>query len=90
MIIKYIPLQQGLRLVCALILFTYINIRVIGLLLLTQFSKQYYLHHIYNSYLCNIRIKENIKGKGITLSQLADTMGVSRQALSRQVVGNYL
>jgi len=44
-----------------LILFTYINIRVIGLLLLTQFSKQYYLHHIYNSYLCNIRIKEILK-----------------------------
>jgi len=34
--------------------------------------------------------KRNIKGKGITLSQLADTMGVSRQALSRQVVGIYL
>ena len=34
--------------------------------------------------------KRNIKGKGITLSQLADTMGVSRQALSRQVAGKLL
>ena len=31
--------------------------------------------------------KRNIKRKGLTLSQLADTMGVIRQALSRQVTG---
>lgn len=31
--------------------------------------------------------KRNIKRKGLTLSQLADTTGVSRQALSRQVTG---
>lgn len=60
------------------------------LLLLTLFNKQYYLHYIYNSYLYNMRIKEILKEKGITLSQLADTMGVSRQALSRQVAGKLL
>lgn len=37
-----------------------------------------------------MRIKEILKEKGITLSQLADTMGVSRQALSRQVAGKLL
>ena len=37
-----------------------------------------------------MRIKEILKEKGITLSQLADTMGVSRQALSRQVGGKLL
>ena len=37
-----------------------------------------------------MRIKEILKEKGITLSQLADTMGVSRQALSRQVAGRLL
>jgi len=31
--------------------------------------------------------KRNIKRKGLTLSQLADTTGVIRQALSRQVTG---
>ena len=44
----------------------------------------------YNIYLCTMRIKEILKEKGITLSQLADTMGVSRQALSRQVAGKLL
>ena len=34
--------------------------------------------------------KRNIKRKGLTLSQLADTMDVSRQALSRQVAGKLL
>ncbi len=37
-----------------------------------------------------MRIKEILKEKGITLSQLAYTMGVSRQALSRQVAGKLL
>lgn len=37
-----------------------------------------------------MRIKEILKEKSITLSQLADTMGVSRQALSRQVAGKLL
>ena len=37
-----------------------------------------------------MRIKEILKEKGITLSQLADNMGVSRQALSRQVAGKLL
>ena len=37
-----------------------------------------------------MRIKEILKEEGITLSQLADTMGVSRQALSRQVAGKLL
>ena len=37
-----------------------------------------------------MRIKEILKEKGITLSQLADTMDVSRQALSRQVAGKLL
>ena len=37
-----------------------------------------------------MRIKEILKEKGITLSLLADTMGVSRQALSRQVAGKLL
>lgn len=37
-----------------------------------------------------MRIKEILKEKGIALSQLADTMGVSRQALSRQVAGKLL
>lgn len=37
-----------------------------------------------------MRIKEILKEKGITLSQLAETMGVSRQALSRQVAGKLL
>lgn len=37
-----------------------------------------------------MRIKEILKEKGITLSQLAGTMGVSRQALSRQVAGKLL
>lgn len=34
--------------------------------------------------------KRNIKRKGLTLSQLTDTMDVSRQALSRQVAGKLL
>ena len=34
--------------------------------------------------------KRNIKRKGLTLSQLADTMDVSRKALSRQVAGKLL
>ena len=37
-----------------------------------------------------MRIKEILKENGITLSQLADTMDVSRQALSRQVAGKLL
>ena len=37
-----------------------------------------------------MRIKEILKEKGITLSQLAGIMGVSRQALSRQVAGKLL
>lgn len=37
-----------------------------------------------------MRIKEILKEKGITLSRLADNMGVSRQALSRQVAGKLL
>lgn len=34
--------------------------------------------------------KRNIKRKGLILSQLADTMGVIRQALSRQMTGKLL
>ena len=34
--------------------------------------------------------KRNIKREGLTLSQLADTMDVIRQALSRQVAGKLL
>lgn len=37
-----------------------------------------------------MRIKEILKEKGITLSQLAAKMNVSRQALSRQVGGKLL
>ena len=37
-----------------------------------------------------MRIKEILKEKGITLSQLAAKMDVSRQALSRQVAGKLL
>ena len=37
-----------------------------------------------------MRIKEILKEKGITLNQLAEKMGVSRQALSRQVGGKLL
>ncbi|MGI6814623.1 helix-turn-helix domain-containing protein [Bacteroides sp. KG122] len=37
-----------------------------------------------------MRIKDILKEKGMTLSQLADQMGVSRQALSRQVAGKLL
>ena len=36
------------------------------------------------------RIKEIISSKGKTITQLADEMGVSRQALSRQVSGKLL
>lgn len=36
------------------------------------------------------RIKEILKAKGITMNELADTLGVSRQALSRQVQGKML
>ena len=37
-----------------------------------------------------MRIKEILKEKGMTLQELADKMGVSRQALSRQVGGKLL
>jgi transcriptional regulator with XRE-family HTH domain len=36
------------------------------------------------------RIKEILKDKGITMNELADKLGVSRQALSRQVQGKML
>ena len=37
-----------------------------------------------------IRVKEILKERGITLNELAETLGVSRQALSRQVQGKML
>ncbi len=36
------------------------------------------------------RIKEILKEKGMTLNELAETLGVSRQALSRQIQGKML
>ena len=36
------------------------------------------------------RIKEILKEKGMTLNELAETLGVTRQALSRQVQGKML
>lgn len=36
------------------------------------------------------RVKEILKERGITLNELAETLGVSRQALSRQVQGKML
>lgn len=36
------------------------------------------------------RIKEILKERGITLNELAETLGVSRQALSKQVQGKML
>lgn len=37
-----------------------------------------------------MRIKEILKEKGISVQELADTLGVSRQALSRQIAGKCL
>lgn len=36
------------------------------------------------------RIKDILKERGITLNELAETLGVSRQALSRQIKGKML
>ncbi len=36
------------------------------------------------------RVKEILKERGITLNELAEALGVSRQALSRQVQGKML
>lgn len=36
------------------------------------------------------RIKEILREKGMTLNELAETLGVTRQALSRQVQGKML
>lgn len=37
-----------------------------------------------------MRIKEVIKEKGLTVEKLADMLGISRQALSRQINGKLL
>lgn len=37
-----------------------------------------------------LRIKEIIKQRGMTIGELADKLGVSRQALSRQIQGKLL
>ena len=37
-----------------------------------------------------IRIKEILKEKGMTVSELSDLLGVSRQALSKQIQGKML
>ena len=37
-----------------------------------------------------MRIKEILKEKGMTVQELADKLGISRQALSRQIQGKLL
>lgn len=37
-----------------------------------------------------MRVKEIIKEKGLTVEKLADILGISRQALSRQINGKLL
>ena len=37
-----------------------------------------------------MRIKEVMKEKGVGVQELADKLGISRQALSRQIKGNLL
>ncbi len=39
-------------------------------------------------YIMNLRIKEVIKGKGMTITELADKMGINRVNLSNMVNGN--